>query len=549
MSAARTVSPAAVPLAEERLLDAALQQLFAGTAARTSKRRSPQWLLVAMLLLGLTITATLMWQAREVQRDEAQDPQRNEHGDEVLVRSRAELDALPATTMHVRWFLVDPRELPAIERFEGLRALRLVPQEGTLFGLKTGYHRSWTDAPAGLLQPLAKLKKLEVLGLPSRLLTTPDLVGPLADHPTLHTVELAGMRRERAALPKLALAQIPQLRGVALSFLPIEPATLRDLAKLPLTSLELRDCRSLDAEGWGLLCTMRSLQRLSFTGWSWSVEPGRAQDPPHWRPTPTDLQPLHELPDLRTLELVACQLDGAQLAALPSTLRSLHVFGHNMAADDLAGLRRFRNLRDLAIDTYKNRYSIASLFDDDPIPEAEAVARAIARLPLRSLHYHGALVPDLATTIAGLPDLRELTLDCQTIPVESLGRMLVPAQLETLRLRRTLVSQQRLDLVPALAGQVPLRHLELPVDDLDSLPSLSQLPSLEHLALRFSSDAAGQAIDAAKLTPLARCPSLREVELGLYTIQGQPPLATEPLQNAVGPAIRLRVKSMGEVQR
>ena len=560
MSASRTVSPAAVPPAEERLLDAALQQLFAGTAAgaaaRSTARRSPPWLLVAMLLLGLGVTATLMWQARELQRDEAQAPLRSEHGDEVRVRSRAELDALPATTTHVRWSLVDPRELPAIERFEGLRALRLVPQEGTLFGLKTGYHRSWTDSPAGLLQPLAKLKKLEVLGLPSRLLATQDVLGPLADHPTLHTVELTGAWPERPKRPILPLGRLPQLRAVSLDLMPIDAATLREVAKLPLTSFELNYCRGLDADGWQALCTMRTLQRLSFSDWSWNVVPGRKVDPPGWRPTPNDLQRLQALPDLRMLELLHCSVDAAQLEALPDTLTSLHLFGTNlgtsgMGTSGLDGLRRFGALRELKIDTRKPSNLIASVFDDDPVPEAEAFARALATLRLRSLHYYGALVPAVATAIGAQPDLRELTIDSKVLAPEPLAMLLATARLETLRLRRTLASNRtkHQDLSPALAGQQGLRTLELCVHLDDDLGSLAQLPSLEHLALLFSSDAAGQAIDAAKLAPLTRCPSLREVELDLYTIKGQPPLATEPLQNALGPAIRLRVRSMGVVAR
>ena len=538
MSASRTVSPA-----EERLLDAALQQLFADAAARAAPRRSPHWLLVAMLMLGLGVTATLMWQASEVQRDEAQDSQRGQQDDEVRVRSRAELDALPATTTHVRWSLVDPRELPAIERFEGLRTLRLVPQQGTLFGLKTGYHRSWTDAPAGLLQPLAELKKLEVLGLPSSLLTTQDVLGPLADHPTLHTVDLTGAWPERPQRPILPLGRLPQLRAISLDLMPIDAATLREVAKLPLTSFELKHCRGLDADGWQALCTMRTLQRLSFSDWSWNVQPGRKVDPPGWRPTPNDLR--------RTLELMHCSVDAAQLEALPDTLTSLHLFGTNLGASGLDGLRRFGALRELRVDTRKSSHLIASVFDDDPVPEAEAFARALATLRLRSLHYYGALVPAVATAIGAQPDLRELTIDSKVLAPEPLAMLLATARFETLRLRRTLASNRtkHQDLAPTLTGQRSLRTLELCVHRDDDLESLAQLPSLEHLTLRFSSDAAGQAIDAAKIAPLARCPALREVDLELYTIQGQPPLAPEPLQNALGPAIRLRVKGLGEVQR
>lgn len=551
MSASRTESPAAVPPAEERLLDAALQQLFAGSAANTKKSRSPQWLLAAMLLLGLGVTATLMWQARDGQRDEAQDPQRGEQDNEVLVRSRAELDALPATTTHVRWRLVDPRELPAIERFEGLRALRLVPQEGTLFGLKTGYHRSWTDAPADLLQPLAKLAKLEVLGLPSNLSATADVLAPLAGHRSLHTLELGGGDAPLRSSFVRALAKVASLRSIRLNLVPIDAAALREFAQLPLTSFQLEHCRGLDADGFRALCTMRPLQRLSFMDWSWNVQPGRKVDPPGWRPPPNDLQRLQALSDLRTLELRYCSVDAAQLEALPDTLTSLHLFGTKLGADGLDGLRRFGNLRELKIDTTKRGGTIAGVFDDDPVPEAEAFARALATLRLSSLHYCGALVPAVATAIGSQPDLRELTIDSKVLAAEPLAMLLATAKLETLRLHSRMASDStyQQDLLPTLAGQRGLRTLDLPVDHDDDFGTLAQLQSLEHLTLRFPSSAAGQAIDAAKFAPLARCPSLREVELKIHTIKGQPPLATEPLQKALGAHVRLHVQFWGVEQR
>ncbi len=554
MSASRTESPAAVPPAEERLLDAALQQLFAGTAAgaatRTTMRRSPPWLLVAMLLLGVAVTATMMWQARQVQRDEAQDPSRSGRSDEVRATSAAEIEALPATTTHLLLSLVDPRDLAAVTRLTELRSLRLGWKQGTLFGLSMGYHRSWSNPPAELLQPLAKLTKLEELGLMATL-TSAELLAPLADHPTLHTLRISGEWPQARRRLDLALGRTPKLRTISFHLVPVDADLLGELAKLPLTSFALEYCRGLDADGWQAICAMRSLQRLSLQDWSWNVQAGRKVDPPGWRPTPADLQRLQQLPDLRTLELPHCGVDAAQLEALPDTLTSLHLFGTRLGADGLDGLRRFGALRELRIDTRKRSSLIASVFDDDPVPEAEAFARALATLRLRSLHYYGALVPAVATAIGAQPDLRELTIDSKVLAPEPLAMLLATARLETLRLRRTLASNRtkHQNLSRTLTGQRSLRTLELCVHRDDDLESLAQLPSLEHLTLRFSSDAAGQAIDAAKLAPLARCPALREVELELYTIEGQPPLATEPLQNALGPAIRLRVESMGIVQR
>jgi hypothetical protein len=553
MSASRTVSPA-----EERLLDAALQQLFAdtsvGAAARTTTRRSPQWLLVAMLLLGLGVTTTLMWQARDGQRDEAQDPSRSGRSDEVRATSAAEIEALPATTTHLMLRLVDPRDLEAVARLTELRSLRLVWKQGTLFGLSMGYHRSWSNPPAELLQPLAKLTKLEELGLMATLTSAPDLLAPLADHPTLHTLRISGDWPQARRRLDLALGRIPKLRTIGFHLVPVDADLLRELAKLPLTSFALEYCRGLDADGWQAICAMRSLQRLSLRDWSWNVKPGRDRDPPGWRPTPGELQHLRELTDLRTLELNHCPVDAEQLAALPDTLTSLHLWGNNLTPADFDGLRRFGNLRELHIDTRKRSNLIGSVFDDDPVPEAEAFGQALATLRLRSLHYSGALVPAVATAIGSQPDLRELTIDSKVLPTEVLRTLLANTQIETLRLRSTSgsIDATHPDLVSALANQTSLLVLEVPVIDLGdgrAATTLAQLPKLESLSLMFSSSTAGRLPTPSSLAPLAQSSTLREVELRIYTLAGAPPLAPQPLQQALGAKIQLHVANWGVVRR
>jgi len=550
MSASRTVSPA-----EERLLDAALQQLFAGTSvgatARTTARRSPHWLLVAMLLLGLGVTATLMWQARAVQYDEAQDPSRSSSSDEVRATSAAEIEALPATTTHLLLRLVDPRDLAAVARLTELRSLRLVWKQGTLFGLSMGYHRSWSNPPADLLQPLAKLTKLEELGLMATLTSAPDLLAPLADHPTLHTLRISGDWPEARRRLDLALGRIPKLRAIGFHLVPVDADLLRELAKLPLTSFALEYCRGLDADGWQAICAMRSLQRLSLRDWSWNVKPGRDRDPPGWRPTPGELQHLRELTELRTLELNHCSVDAEQLAALPDTLTSLHLWGNNLTPADFDGLRRFGNLRELHIDTRKRSNLIGGIFDDDPLPEAEAFAQALATLRLRSLHYYGALIPAVATAIGAQPELRELTIDTKVLSPEPVAAMLANSQLETLRLRRTLASNKdaRASLSPALAKQRSLRTLELPVDRADDLAPLAQLPNLRHLTLRFSLPEGSAAIARSMLAPLIRCAELREVELYADALEGAEQPSAKALQDALGASISLRVNPSGVTQR
>lgn len=546
MSAFRTISPA-----EDRLLDAALQQVLAETPVPASTPRSPHWLLVAVLLLAVGITATTMWQARHAASDEAQEPQRTEPSEEVHARNLDELAALPASTTNLRLTLVDPRGLEAISRFEGLRALHLGQEQSSLLGIPTGYHRYWSTPPADLFEPLAKLTKLETLSVPCPLAATPGVLVPLVDHPALHTIEVSGDGLAIDARLVRALATMSGLRAVKLHLVPIDAAALHAMAKLPLTSLELKFCRGLDRDGWRELLAMRTLRRLSFQNWSWNVLPGEERRPPGWHPGPADLEQLRELPALRTLELNHCEIGAAQLDALPDTLTSLHLFGNNLAPADLDALRRFGSLRELVIDTRRRDGLLASVMAPDPEPEAEALASAIATLRLHSLHYHGALVPTLATALGSNPDLRELTLDSKALDPKTLARMLGTAQLESLRLRQTLVlhGATTSDLVRTLAGQRRLRVLELPVDNLEGLQDFPELPRLQHLTLAFTSQSAGQSVDPAELSPLTRSATLRDLVLRIYLVDGQPPIATRELQEALGTTIRLHVQTWGVVRR
>lgn len=546
MSAFRTVSPA-----EDRLLDAALQQVLAETPMPASTPRSPHWLLVAVLLLAVGVTATTMWQARLGTSGEAQEPLRNGLPDEVHARNLDELAALPADTANLRLTLVDPRDLAAISRFEGLRALHLGQERSSLLGISTGYHRCWTTPPEGLFEPLAKLTKLEVLGVPGPLAAANGLLAPLANHPALQTIEVSGDGLAIDERLVRCLATVSRLKAVKLHLVPIDAATLRALAKLPLTSLELKFCRGLDRDGWQALMTMRTLQRLSFQDWSWNVVPEGEQRAPGWRPGPAELERLRELPALRVLELNHCGIETDQLDALPDTLTSLHLFGNSLAPSNLDGLRRFGNLRELTIDTRRRGSLIANVMAPDTEPEAKALAAAIATLRLRSLHYHGALVPELATAIGSNPDLRELTIDSRALDPEVLTQLLGTTQLETLRLRRTFSADaaSTSQLVRTLAGQRRLRSLELPVDDLEGLRALAALPQLEHLTLAFSTQSADRAIEPAQLAPLTHAGALRDLVLRTYQVAGQPPIATRPLQEALGTTIRLHVQTWGVVPR
>ena len=98
--------------AEDRLLDAALQQVLTTPANRTfavteqpaqpGRERQPSRLVAALVLFAITATAVLWWQQRAngIPRSAAapapQDPVSQPLPAQVSARTRAELDALPA---------------------------------------------------------------------------------------------------------------------------------------------------------------------------------------------------------------------------------------------------------------------------------------------------------------------------------------------------------------------------------------------------------------------------------------------------------------------
>lgn len=522
--------------AEERLLDAALAQVLAAPVPRTRAAAPSRGLLAALLLLGGAVVATLMWQVPAPGRDEAQEPATFPLHEEISGEGRAGIEALPNDTVHLFAKLVDPRDLDVVTRFEGLRALRLWPLKVRLLGIDTGtHHTAWREPPADLLQPLAQLRHLEVLRLPHELFVTPALLAPLAGHPSLRELQLV---RDAFSIDDAfvaALAQVPRLRSLHLHHVHLDGTTLRALAKLPLTSLRLDYCDGLDADGWQALQTMRSLQRLAFTDWSWDVVPGRKDSAPGWRPTPDDLRQLHRLPDLRALELRGCALDDAQFAALPDTLTTLHLVGTRLTPDGTAALRRFVRLRELELSTKSTGMTIADLLAPDSEPLADAFAAALQPLRLRRLRYAGALTPAVAQAIGAQRALQDLRLSAKRAPAAA-ADMLAHLRLQRLVCHAPLTAE----LLRALSQQSELSELELRAAEIPDLAPLAALPRLARLDL--VQEGVGNGIAADRLAPLARSPSLRDVDVAVSVERGVARPSEADLQRAVGSRIRLRLR-------
>ena len=539
-----------VHVAEERLLDAALGQVFARERGKAMVRRTSRWLLAALFLLGVTVTAATMWQARGARtepRDEAQDPGATSIHEEVKGEGRAGIEALPVTTTNLLAKLVDPRDLQVVTRFEHLRALRLWPEKSTFLGIRTGYHGSWTKPPADLLKPIAELKRLEVLRLPSELAVTPELLTPLAGHPTLREIQFVGDELNLDDGLVAAMAKIPQLRSLNLRFVPISGDRLHALAKLPVTSLELEFCRGLDANAWRAMPSLRALQRLAIHDWDWNVVVGQSKPAPGWTPTLADLGHLQELPDLRSLELLHCSVEDAQLAALPDALTKLHLFGTRLTPTGLDGLRRFSQLRDLLVDTRgESSLLLARMFGPDPLPAAEATASALQTLHLETLRYIGALTPTVATAIGAQAGLRDLTIECKEPEPGTVALLLANLKLHRLAWQGTLgpdaesAAPERSalrDLLAAVKNQPELRELELRARALVDVAALANVPRLERLTLTLTQW--GDGMTPALLAPLRRSTSLQDVFLHNYIEQDTEPPSAAALQSALGERIRL----------
>lgn len=521
------------PPAAERLLDAALVQLFAAPAARAPTVPRLPWLLAAMLLLGGAVVATIMWQVRAPQRDEAQDPVSPPLSDEVTGDGKAGIEALPTTTDNLLAKLVDPRDLSVVTRFEGLRVLRLWPEKTSILGISTGYHGAWSEPPTDLLQPLAQLERLEVLRLPAKLMVSPELLGPLAGHPCLREIQFV---RDGCTFDDdlvAALARIPHLAALDLQFVPMPAAALRALTGLALTSLTLDCCEGLDADGWQHLLAMRSLRRLAFRNWNGNL---LAAGQP-WHPAPADFRRLQEMPRLRHLELQHCGIDDERFAALPDTLTTLHLLGTKVTPAGFDALRRFLVLRELAITANSYRGTIPSMADllgPDSEPHADAFAAALQPLRLRTLRYSGALTPAVAQAIGAQRDLRELQITSKEPAAPTTA-------FAALRLHRLVWrAPVTAELMQAIARQTDLLELELHAAAIPPLQSLAELPRLE--TLRLVQMGIGNGIPAASLAPLARSPSLRMVDVTVYVKRAEARPSETELQRAVGERIRLRLR-------
>ncbi|MFO1077059.1 MAG: hypothetical protein U1E73_04955 [Planctomycetota bacterium] len=487
--------------AAERLLDAALEQVFAGeaVAARPLAKSPPRrtWLAAAVVLFALAITTALMWQARGPGRALAQQPT----GPAPLpaqqrAASKAEIDALPADTANLCALMTGPEELEQVTRLHALRRLQIAPSNLAtavlrLFGdkgrdedRKTGKAATWNDAPADFLSPLASLPELEALDLSGDLVSSRNLPA-LKACPKLRSLSLdRGFAVDDALVT--ALTELPHLRALRFDIVHLDAAAVTRLRRLALEEIELSRCPGFDATAFAELCAMKSLREVSF---AWLGRPDfftGDRKSMLWMPGADDLRRLEALPALRSLTFARCAIAAEHLAALPTGITSLALSGTDLAPDDFRLLKRFGKLRHLDLATAKFSLGISLGAAPDLAAKADAFAAAVGSLRLTSLDYAGALTEDLMLQIAQQPDLTSAHLRTHQLPS-----------------------------LAALAGAPRLRDL-----------AIVETNGPSHLTVE-------------DLAPLARCRALRRFDLRTYDAD----VTRDELAKLFGPTVEVTVST------
>ena len=452
--------------AEERLLDAALEQLLGPARAPAAAARQPWFpLAAALFLLGVVVTAASLWLAQRG-APLAQEPQRAPLPPRVTADGKSALEALPAGTAHLNASLLEPRHAGALKRFTALRRLELTPLEIWAFGVRTGrYHTGWNAPTAETLLPLSDLGHLESLLLGARIAASPALLAPLARCGSLLDLELQG---ESVVLDEPfvdALAAIRSLSCLRLDLVTIDAAAAARLARLPIAALHVSRPRAMDGEAWRALCAAPKLESLTLGQLGRPDYIAQRAGAVHWRPEPGDLA---ALPRLRSLAFEACDLRDDDLDALPDSLEELRIAGHELSADGLRKLQRFGALRRLDVSTI--RYTPGPFHTgtrEELTAAADAVAAAIGKLRLVELAFVGELTPAMTAAIAAQVDLAALSLSC--LGFDSLAEL---AELRALR-RLRIGDWQRenrltVDLLRPLRTSRSLRELELVGTTLDA---------------------------------------------------------------------------------
>lgn len=382
----------------------------------------------------------------------------------AIVRSKVDIEALPANARNVEAIGIDDDAMPAFARLRELERLVITQDDGEgprptvaaeagkLKTVMTGRQTSITDDS---LRILGRLPNLGTLVLRGQDRLTGAGLRHLVDIP-LQELDCDGVTTDGiACLPKL-----PRLQRLAVVHGEVSDEVVKSLAKCtrlrqlrltarkwsgslqPLTalssleSLRLEHPASRDRFAWALgspfpdggaaasmqfppansfppgerdleaLAKMHGLRRLELAGWRL-------------------LAPLDKLEGLDELVIDSCDLDDPGVARLPSTITSLELHRCERLTERFGAALAKAAPRLRSLDLSGSLTSLVS--------EAPAAAKALG-VPFTVLPLSSVQVDIVCADLAHLTELRHLTLSTTAVSGEGLARLRALQHLETLDL-------------------------------------------------------------------------------------------------------------------
>ena len=418
--------------ADERLLDATLEQFFWGPGVisgpgavaaheggvKVSAVRL-RWLQPAIFLLGLVITALLLWQGRREELVTAQNPA--PFGVEVRAEGRAEIEALPDDVTNLTCFVTDAKDLVLLKRFHALRRLQLVARDLHIgkINFKTK-HKSWVDAHADVFKPLADLGALESLTLPFDVHIRAAHLEPLVACAGLRELYLMGDKVPLTEAFVAGMKNLPRLSSLRFHRVNLDAEIITRLAFLELQELEVTRCPGFDAKAFAAMCVLSTLRSLSFGDLGVRELGDRVEGSTWWVPSAADFAQLKLLPKLAHVSFFGASLGATELNALPDTLSSLELRATELLPADYLELARFGNLRRLMLQPARQTFHFVPRDTPEQSEQAaDAIATALAGMQLTEFYYSGTVTEPLLKQLGMQPVLDDLTLRAKRLPVLS----------------------------------------------------------------------------------------------------------------------------------
>lgn len=427
--------------AEERLLDAALAQVFASPRPAVVPARTTLWWaavggLALLVLGGVKLlhgqrAAVLLQDPQPVVAPEPELPPA------CLARGAEEIAVLPANVQNLIVEQVRPAELGLLQAFRDLRRLELrwePPPEG---GAGPRGPRFWRQPKPELLAPLAALPELSELQLPRDMAVAPSHVEALAKAPHLRLLVLPGAAVLDASMAA-ALRGLPRLTGVRLEMAHVTVSFLAGLQGL--LRLECIACTGLDDDAVAAIGRQTSIQHLALTHQNGG---SRAKGPL----SVAAFRTLATMPALRSLDLEESEVGEEQLQLLPVPLQRLSLGSRHVDFAVASALGRLVNLQDLTVGA-----------GNDP-KAGERLAKVLGTLPLHRLAYRGNATAKLLSAAAALPNLRELEI--QAFSALDLQPLAAAKELSALTVLATYRHRPLVAELAPLAKSKTLRRLHL----------------------------------------------------------------------------------------